>query len=126
MRELALHLTGVDRIGGKIVGRFRLPAAFTGFQGHFPGRPVLPGVCEIMALVATWQQWTGKVTTIREVVSAKFLASVLPDQEMAVVCREPMDEGASQVLRAVIDCDGKRVAEIVLRVDLGRQVQEAR
>ena len=120
MRELARHLVGVERVGGRIVGRFRLPAAFTGFQGHFPGRPVLPGVCEIMAVVATWQKWTGRVTTIHEVVSAKFLASVLPDQEMAVRCLEPADDATSQVLRAVIECDGKRVATIVLRVGLGQ------
>jgi 3-hydroxyacyl-[acyl-carrier-protein] dehydratase len=125
-RELARCLVGVDRADEGVVGRFRLPAGFIGFQGHFPDRPILPGVCEIMAVAATWQQWTGRATTIREIVSAKFLASVLPDREFVVVCREPAGGASSQVLRAVIECEGARVADIVLRVDLGHQLAEVR
>ncbi len=125
-RELARHLAGVDREGEGVVGRFRLPAAFTGFQGHFPGRPVLPAVCEIMAVVATWRRWTGREITLREIVSAKFLAPVLPDRDLAVACRVPADEASSGVLRAVIECGDARVADIALRIDLGPRLPEAR
>jgi len=123
LRDLSRYMVGVERVDDRVVARFRLPAEFVGFQGHFPGRPVLPAVCEIMAVVAVWQAWTGRAVTVDEVVSAKFPASVFPDQTFAVECVELVDGRDGENLKAAIECDGKRVAQVVLRVVVGGRVE---
>lgn len=64
-------------------GAFRIPPDHPCLPGHFPGRPVVPGVVLLdaaFALIAVHlgaARWTG-------IGPVKFLAPVLPDQEVAV------------------------------------------
>jgi 3-hydroxymyristoyl/3-hydroxydecanoyl-(acyl carrier protein) dehydratase len=51
--------------------------------GHFPGRPIVPGVVLLDHVVASaegWLQQSVRVTAIKQV---KFLAPLLPQQEAA-------------------------------------------
>lgn len=64
-------------------GRFRVTADHPSLMGHFPGRPIVPGVVlldELFAVVASVR--TGRVTSLP---SVKFLAPVLPDQDVLVL-----------------------------------------
>lgn len=69
------------------------------FAGHFPGRPILPGVvllAEAMAAVAALagdpvERWT--------IASAKFLSPVTPGMALALV-REPTAGGVRFEVRA--------------------------
>ena len=52
IRSEILHLLNINSHTEtrELAGTIVLPVSFTGFQGHFPGNPTLPGVCEIMIL----------------------------------------------------------------------------
>ena len=48
------------------------------FEGHFPGRPVLPGVCTVHIAQTIAERMHGAPLTIRSARSIKFLAPIDP------------------------------------------------
>ncbi len=39
------------RPDGSLTAEIEFPGTFIGFQGHFPDRPVLPGVCKVLCVL---------------------------------------------------------------------------
>lgn len=64
------------------VRRVRFDAAHPSFAGHFPGRPIVAGVLLIEAAALALRDWRG--LDLRQVVDAKFVAPLLPDQDAEV------------------------------------------
>lgn len=101
--------------GEYLVG-ITFPAEFSGFKGHFTGRPVLPGVCLLQtALVALEAQGRGPVK-LKRLLAAKWLAPVLPGERLELVLRlKPAEAGLVQV-KGVVKKDTARMAEFTLEV----------
>ncbi|HEX2616662.1 MAG TPA: hypothetical protein VHL57_03915 [Flavobacteriales bacterium] len=55
-----------------------LNAAHPIFSGHFPGRPILPGVCTVQIAQAIAERMFGMPLMIRAARSIKFLAPIDP------------------------------------------------
>jgi len=60
----------------------RFDAAHPSFAGHFPGRPIVAGVLLLEAAAEALREWRGM--SLRQVVDAKFLAPLLPDQDAEI------------------------------------------
>ena len=88
------------------------PPGFSGFQGHFPEQPVLPGVCQIGTAVVLAGRMRGTPQVLTEIINAKFVAMVVPDQ--LLLLRGTLADG---LLRVSITSNGERVAEFKLRVE---------
>lgn len=56
----------------------RFDAGHPSFAGHFPQRPIVAGVLLLEAAASALHAWRG--LGVRQVVDAKFLAPLLPDQ----------------------------------------------
>jgi 3-hydroxyacyl-[acyl-carrier-protein] dehydratase len=86
------------------------------FAGHFPGRPIVPGVllldAAIHAIVQARDGTAGDGATC-QVNSAKFLSPVMPDESLTLSWR---DSGKGQV-RFDIAGSGRQVATGVLGWD---------
>lgn len=61
---------------------FTFPSSFMGFDGHFPGRPILPGMVQIMA--ATLVAGGGGPLTLEKISRAKFSRIVEPGETIRV------------------------------------------
>lgn len=61
---------------------FTFDADFSGFDGHFPGDPMLPGIAQIMAVAFTASQ--GRALRITRVGRSKFMRMVRPGETMRV------------------------------------------
>ncbi len=125
-REIEKCMSGLTQgSDGKITARFVFPPEFSGFKGHFPGRPVLPGVCSIQAVTAIFKALKKEEARLREIVLAKFFAPVSPDQELFFECRETKEESNQSLVKvSVASGDGKKIAELQLKLAFAAGKQE--
>lgn len=87
------------------------------FAGHFPGRPIVPGVLLIDWALATLHDVFPEAvpTGSMELGTVKFLQPVRPGAELRIVCTR----GArSTTLR--IECEGQLMASASLSADVSR------
>ncbi|MEG1983126.1 MAG: hypothetical protein RR037_05270 [Alistipes sp.] len=51
------------------------------FAGHFPGRPVLPGVCQLHIVKDLVERHIGRMLNCRTARELKFLSPIIPSHE---------------------------------------------
>ena len=76
--ELRSRLTALRRgDGGEYIGEIVFDAGFRGFEGHFEGNPIVPGVCLIELARVHAESVLGKVLEVREVRNCRFRRPIL-------------------------------------------------
>jgi len=96
---------------------FLFPPEFIAFQGHFPGRAILPGACQVQCLLTMLEEFTGKPLALKEIVLAKYITPVLPDELVTVRLLEPLSRDfPGTTVKAVILHEEARVSEIRIRL----------
>lgn len=100
IRSEILHLLSVDprTEARELAGSITLPASFTGFQGHFPQNPTLPGVCEIMILKELLRQGAGIYADHAEIRNAKFFAPAGADEALELFCTIDQNTASCRIL----------------------------
>ncbi|MBS7458748.1 hypothetical protein [Coralloluteibacterium stylophorae] len=71
---------------------FRIAADHAALPGHFPGRPVVPGVLVLERVIEAAEAHAGLLPGALRLPQVKFLAPLLPD-EAATICLEPRAAG---------------------------------
>ncbi len=91
-------------------GEWRVPPDHAAFAGHFPGRPIVPGVILLdQALLHAQARWGAGPWTIAQ---AKFLRPVGPGERL----QWRLDEGAAGLVSVTLcDAQGQRVMTAQLR-----------
>ncbi len=58
------------------------------YQGHFPGNPIVPGVCQLRMITEIISEITGKEVRLQEADNMKFLSMINPNEhpELTVDC----------------------------------------
>lgn len=100
---------------GHASAEFIFPDDFMGFQGHFENKPILPGVCKILAALEVMNEWKKEVG-LREVVSAKFFQPVTCNEKILFECFEIRAKSDVQLIKIKITYSGNKVAELKLKV----------
>ncbi len=114
-RAAVAYSEGIATSNGSCSARLAFPPDFVGFQGHFPGNPILPGVCLIEAVLGVLETAYGKSFRLRKIASAKFREPVKPGQALVIDCASSADARGLRI-NAQVSSAGGRVAELVLHV----------
>lgn len=81
----------------------RIASAHPALPGHFPDRPLVPGVVVLERVAAAWQTWQGaRVARL----DAKFVQPLLPGQDAVI----ELDGDARRVQFTVVRNDGTALA----------------
>ncbi len=84
--EIKACMGEVSRNGDSIAAEFVFPCSFKGFKGHFPDKPVLPGVCMVQVALVLVDELTNRKCRLQRIGNAKFLSVVEPEQAVQVEC----------------------------------------
>jgi len=98
-----------------------LPLDDRWFEGHFPGRPILPGVSQMALVLDALARRQGKPVALRGIAFARMRQPVVPGDPMQLT----MDERPDGTLRIALSRDGTMVtnAELLLGEDPGEAPQ---
>lgn len=72
------HIEDLMVSPGKMAARLVINPAHSIFEGHFPGQPVVPGVCMMQMLKELLETGTGKSFDLLSAAEMKFLALIDP------------------------------------------------
>ena len=114
--EIERSLTGFAKEGRRLTSCFAFPSGFIGFQGHFPQKKVLPGVCQIQCALTLLEKGSGKAVVLKEVVLAKYFSPVFPEDEVTCVITDMGDTCGETVVKAAISRATDKISEMKLRV----------
>ncbi|MCE9637611.1 MAG: hypothetical protein K8T90_18080, partial [Planctomycetes bacterium] len=86
------------------------------FAGHFPGEPILPGMCHIEFAASVVRDASDAPLALAAVVRARFSRKVVPGEELRIeLRREASPPGADgETWRSVHTVNGERAADLVL------------
>lgn len=113
--EVEQYMTALSADGATVTSRFRFPEEFIGFQGHFPEKKVLPGVCQIQCALTTLEKAKKKPALLLAISQAKYLLPVLPGEEIACLLTG-VQEGGEFTVKTVLTKQDTKIAEFKLLV----------
>jgi 3-hydroxyacyl-[acyl-carrier-protein] dehydratase len=122
----------VDRIvelepGRRVVGIKQVTANEPQFTGHFPGRPIMPGVLMVEALaqtagvgVMTLDEYRGKLGLFAGIDECRFRRMVVPGDTLRLEVTVEKLRGMFGRVRGVASVDGEIAVEATLSIIIPR------
>ncbi|MEI6766268.1 MAG: 3-hydroxyacyl-ACP dehydratase [Bacteroidota bacterium] len=98
-------ITGIESVDDKNIVSVELNKSHTIYDGHFPGNPVVPGVCQTQMIKEALESIIGsklRMTTANEI---KYLAVINPEVDSHLVIEmkiKTQEEGLIAVNSAII------------------------
>lgn len=83
------------------------------FAGHFPTRPLLPGVFQLEIACFAAESMLNATLSVREVIKAKFLRPIIPEETVRVELKLTEKPDTIQA-RASISVTGQPAGEVIL------------
>lgn len=114
--EIERCMIGLMKEEGRLTSRFAFPPEFIGFQGHFPEKKILPGVCQVQCALSMLEKNTGKAVILKEIMVAKYFSPLFPGDEMTCVVGFVAETAGDIVAKAIITKNTTKVSELKLRV----------
>lgn len=112
--------------GKKVVAHKNVTANEYFFQGHFPGKPVMPGVLIIESLaqagavaILSKDEFKNKIAFFGGINKAKFRKMVVPGDELTLKAEIVKVKGPAGIGKAIAYVENKKVAEAELVFMIG-------
>ena len=102
---------------GEATLTFCYPESFNGFRGHFPGDPILPGVCILQSVRIGLERLWNQPLRLVGIADAKFISRVKPDDLLEFKVRETARDAGVVTVKSKVTRKGERVAELTLKLE---------
>jgi len=118
--QLIDRVTALDLAEGRIAVEADVPQTSTIFEGHFPGRPLMPGVLliEAMAQTSGWLLIASmnfeRMPFLAAVKEAKMRSFVQPGERLAINARIEHQGSGYAMTQADISVNGKKTCNATL------------
>lgn len=98
------HINDLQTEGFDVKATIIINADHKIFEGHFPGQPVVPGVCMMQMLKEIIEQVTQKMTNLIKAHDMKFLALIDPSRNnnIQVSLKYSIETDGSMILNATL------------------------
>jgi len=114
--ELRSRVAGLQQTGEREYScTMDFDPAFRGFEGHFDGNPIVPGVCLIQAVRVAAEAILEKNLETRSVTNCRFRRPIMAGEQAAVKIRLEMIEDALWDIRGDIRVDGAVCSQLRLK-----------
>lgn len=117
-KDIENCMVGPKVEGPEITSSFIFSRDFSGFQGHFPSGMVLPGACQVQAILSTVEKGDGRSARLRQITVAKYFAPVFPDERIDCSVNVIQSDDGTALCKARITRGGEKISEIRLKVAL--------
>jgi len=118
-QEIKASMQALEQLSDlKTCARFIFTKKFIGFKGHFPARPILPGVCKIQAALLMLEERKHKQIRLVEIILAKFFAPATFNQELIFNLEEHPKNNSESTINVKINCAEQKIAELQLKVNI--------
>ena len=96
-------INSLEVSGPDIKAELEINAGHRIFEGHFPGQPVVPGVCMMQMVKEIIEKVTGKRTDLRKAHEMKFVAIIDPSKNniISAMIKHVIDESGTLTVSAV-------------------------
>lgn len=96
-------------------GEFLFPSSFPGFEGHFPGNPLLPAVLQLAAARYGAGRLLARPLTLNSLQKVKFRGVVRPNEAIILRLQEKVGAAASSVAFTWKRCDDGPISSGTMR-----------
>ena len=95
---------------------FSVPGEFSGYRGHFPGNPILPGIVQLSFVRRLAERRLARSLRLAGVKRVKYLRLITPDLPVTLTLTlEPGEtEGTWAANASFVNGDGGRVSAVKL------------
>ena len=114
MQDLFTSIDNYLAQEGHYAFRVRLDASHPVYRGHFPGHPVLPGVCTLQLVRECLNRGTGRRFRYAAIRECKFLGMIVPqaDTLLDIDIRLADDGTAAKKVTCVVTNNEKTVLKL--------------
>ena len=103
---------------GEYVCKVHFDPAFRGFDGHFEGNPIVPGVCLIELARVHAENALGCCIKTEEISQCRFRSPVLADMTAAVKLQVSKLDDTHVKLQSEIRVDGNIACQVRLKAEI--------
>ena len=86
------------------------------YEGHFPEKPVVPGVCTLTVIKECLGEMLGRMITFSAIKECKYLSALLPDSDLNITITIELLDDAK--IRAFVTDEDNQQAFLKLRATI--------
>jgi len=91
---------------------------FVGFQGHFPGAPILPAIMQIMTIRQAVAEQTGENLRVARILRTKFMQTITADMPVTAIWNLRTREGVTHC-KCSLEAGGRSASSITMELTAG-------
>lgn len=112
LKDNFYRIHDIVRDGDSATIRVELLPSHSIYAGHFPGQPVVPGVCTLTIIKECICEVLGEDVSYSSIRECKYMSALIPAKDLFITVSLTVDEGKN--VKAVVNRDN--TGEVVLKL----------